>query len=205
MHKLGSLFIIAAPSGAGKTTLVSELIDFIDGVVVSVSHTTRPARPSEHNGVNYHFVSDDEFTKMENQNLFLEYANVFEYRYGTSKKWVEEQLQKGNDVILEIDWQGARQIKQHNPDAVGIFILPPSHASLLERLQKRAQDNPEVIKTRMAKANEELVHYHEFDYLVVNEFFDDALEDLAAIIRTHRLTLAKQLQCHQKLLQELLD
>lgn len=205
MAHLGTLFIIAAPSGAGKTSLVASLIESIDTIKVSVSHTTRPRRSEEKDGENYYFVSDAEFTSMVENKQFLEHADVFQHRYGTSREWVEQQLKVGTDVILEIDWQGARQIRQHEPDCVGIFILPPSRKSLLQRLQSRGQDDPEVIAARMAKAKDEMAHYHEFEYLVVNDDFDHAMADLMAIIRSRHNLLEKQLNRHQDLLQKLLD
>lgn len=205
MDHLGTLFIIAAPSGAGKTTLVNSLIKSIDTIKVSISHTTRPCRPDEKDGENYYFISDSEFTTMLEQKQFLEHAEVYECQYGTSRAWVEQQLHAGIDVILEIDWQGARQIRQQEPDCVGIFILPPSREVLSQRLESRGQDDAEVIASRMTKAKDEITHYHEFDYLVVNDNFDDALADLIAIIRSQRTLLAKQLHRHQALLQKLLD
>lgn len=187
MNKKGLLYIISAPSGAGKTTLVKALVNSTPNLVVSISHTTRPKRPQEENDVNYHFVDIEQFNKLLAKDAFLEYANVFGNFYGTSQLWVEQQLIQGNDVILEIDWQGARIVRQKMPDAVSIFILPPSKKTLDERLKGRGQDDPAIIKHRMERAQEELSHYPEYDYLVVNDNFDHAVEDLKAIVQANRL------------------
>ena len=188
MHK-GKLYIIAAPSGAGKTSLVKAMVESTPHVQVSVSHTTRPSRPGEQDGVNYHFTTVEEFKHMLGQGLFLEHAEVFGNFYGTSEPWVREQLEKGEDVILEIDWQGAQQIRRLMPEAVSIFILPPSREALHERLVGRGQDDDEVIERRMAQAVNEMSHYNEFEYIVINDEFDLALRDLQTIIRSRRLSL----------------
>lgn len=201
---IGSLFIIAAPSGAGKTSLVNALLEKIDQIKVSISHTTRPSRPGEQDGVNYFFVSHDEFQQMVEQDVFLEHAQVFGQRYGTSKQWVVEQLQQGQDVILEIDWQGARQIRKQLPEAIGIFILPPSKQALQERLTTRAQDDAEVIAYRMAQANEEISHHDEYDYLVINDNFQQALIELETIIKATRLRNQAQVSNNKSLIDELL-
>jgi guanylate kinase len=200
----GKLFVIAAPSGAGKTSLVASLIKDVSALKVSISHTTRPKRPGEVDGENYFFVDDATFNKMVEDNAFLEHATVFDYAYGTSAAWVKEQLAQDIDVILEIDWQGARQVRPRFADAVTVFIVPPSHGALNERLKNRQQDAPEVIQQRMAKAQSEMTHAAEFDYLVVNDDFGEALADLKAIVRSRRLKMVDQQIKHQKLLAELL-
>ncbi|MDE1463579.1 guanylate kinase [Spartinivicinus poritis] len=202
---IGTLFIISAPSGAGKTSLVKALIETTGDVCVSVSHTTRPQRPGEQDGVNYHFVSVEQFQQMLNQSAFLESANVFGNYYGTSQQWVEQQLTNGIDVILEIDWQGAQQVRELLPDAMSIFILPPSKAALQDRLEKRGQDDDGVINKRMAAAVDEMTHHVEYDYLVVNDDFDQALQQLQAIVIASRQQLTKQQMRHQQLLTELLS
>lgn len=197
---LGTLYVVAAPSGAGKTSLVNALVERDPELVLSVSYTTRAPRPGEEDGAHYHFVSDDAFDRMVAEGAFLEHAEVFGKRYGTGRNQVVEALGKGRDVILEIDWQGARQVREAMPESVSIFILPPSREALMRRLQGRGQDSPEVIHRRMNEADEELSHWNEFDYLVVNDDFDTALADLEAIIRSRRLTRDKQRQRHARLL-----
>ncbi|MFT6289240.1 MAG: guanylate kinase, partial [Alcanivorax sp.] len=174
-------------------------------VQVSVSHTTRPKRPGEVNGVNYHFVDESHFTDMLKRTEFLEHARVFGNLYGTSKVWVEEQLRAGIDVILEIDWQGAGQVKSLLPATQAIFIIPPSKKTLLQRLTARGQDQPEVIEGRMAQAVEEMSHYVDSDYLVVNQDFDVALAQLEAILSCHRVRTPRQVQELSELLSNLLD
>ena len=186
---IGKLYIIAAPSGAGKTSLVKAMVDSTPHVRVSVSHTTRGMRPGEQDGINYHFVKMDDFREMQQQGLFLEHAEVFGNSYGTSKQWVVEQLNKGVDVILEIDWQGAQQIRELMPDTVSFFILPPSLTVLRERLIGRGTDAMEIIERRMAQAVSEMSHYGEFNYIVINDQFDLALRDLQNIIRSQRLSI----------------
>lgn len=183
-HK-GTLFIIAAPSGAGKTSLVRELVEAVPGLSVSISHTTRPPRDHEKHGVDYYFVGEDEFQDLLEQNRFLEHATVFDHRYGTSRAWVEEQLAEGMDIILEIDVQGAQQARSIIEDTVSIFILPPSIAALEERLQGRGDDERNI-RRRLRDAVSEIEHYNEYDYLVVNEFFDKTLKQLIAIIVGNR-------------------
>lgn len=180
--KPGTLFILSAPSGAGKTTLAKALVDAVPGLVISVSHTTRPKRPGERDGVDYIFVSESEFLASVEAGEFLEHAQVFDNRYGTSREAVERLLQQGKDVILDIDWQGARTVKIAMPQAKGIFILPPSREALAKRLAGRGQDSKEVIERRMRAAVSEMEHYKEFDYQVVNDDFAAALADLKAII-----------------------
>lgn len=192
MNSRGTLFTVSAPSGAGKTSLVEALIRSMDNVQVSISHTTRPQRPGEDDGVNYHFIDHAAFNNMVNRAEFLEHAEVFGNHYGTAQTWVEQTLATGVDVILEIDWQGADQIRRVLPDTVGIFILPPSRETLEQRLTGRGQDDPDVINGRMQKAINEMSHYVEADYLIVNEVFEDALADLKAVIRAQRLTLDNQ-------------
>ena len=200
----GKLYTISAPSGAGKTSLVSALIDSTQQVRVSVSHTTRAMRPGEQDGVNYHFVSHEDFQSMLVEQSFLEYAEVFGNYYGTSRAWVEQTLNEGDDVILEIDWQGAAQIKKLIPDTLAIFIMPPSQSTLRERLTHRGQDDEVVINKRMAEAVNEMSHYEQGDFVVINDDFNTALADLQAIVRSSRLTLAPQKNRHQALLDELL-
>ena len=187
MNPPGTLYIFSAPSGAGKTSLVKSIIAEMSDIIVSVSHTTRPMRPGEVDGVNYHFVSDHEFTKLVTENKFLEHATVYGYQYGTSRLWVEDKLKAGIDVILEIDWQGAAQTRTFLPQSMSIFILPPSREILLQRLRARGQDNPEVIVKRMALASAEMSHFHEYDYLVINDDFATAVADIKAIIHAKRL------------------
>lgn len=207
----GSLYLISAPSGAGKTSLVNALLAAAnDGnqeasLCVSVSHTTRPMRPGEEDGVNYHFVDISTFKKMIKSGDFLEHASVFGNFYGTSRKWVEEQLAGGLDVILEIDWQGASQIQALLPDAISIFILPPSREALEERLNTRGQDLPEVIAQRMAKAVSEMEHYAQADFLIINAVFERALADLQAVFRSNQLRRTVQQQRHAALLKALLS
>lgn len=200
----GTLYTVSAPSGAGKTSLVKSLIEADTQVTVSVSHTTRPMRPGETEGINYHFVSHDEFVAMLGQSAFLEHAQVFDNYYGTSRAWVEETLASGRDVILEIDWQGAEQVRKLMPETVGIFILPPSQQALLERLTGRGQDDQAVIDKRMAQAIDEMSHYVETDYLVINDDFTTALSELRAIMVAERQRLGRQQEQHAGLLQSLL-
>ena len=201
----GILFIVAAPSGAGKTSLVEALLQRDRALAVSISHTTRPRRPAEADGVNYHFVSAARFESMIRDDAFLEHAEVFGNRYGTARAGVDSRLQQGLDVILEIDWQGAAQVRESHPRSVSIFILPPSTATLRARLIKRGQDDPSVIETRLAEARGEMAHYGEFDYLVVNDDFDAALEELLAITRAERCLCSRRAVRLQPLLNDLLS
>lgn len=201
----GILYIISAPSGAGKTSLVSTLLDTVSDVEVSVSHTTRAKRPGEVDGVNYHFITEADFEKMVEEGMFLEHAKVFDHFYGTSRQHIQEQLLKGKDVILEIDWQGARQIRQLMTDCKSIYILPPSVDALQERLQGRGQDNKEMIKRRMRDAASEMSHYGEFDYIVINDEFEQAKRDLSAIFVSNRLLKDYQQEKHAELLSALLS
>jgi guanylate kinase len=200
----GDLFVVSAPSGAGKTSLLAALLGAERGLHLSISHTTRSPRSTERDALNYHFVSDETFTAMVDADAFLEHARVFDHRYGTARESVEKHLAAGEDVILEIDWQGARQIRQRLPGCVGIFILPPSRESLAERLAGRAEDSPEVIARRLRDAVTEMSHYREFDYVVVNDHFDRALSDLRAIVRARRLRRERQTSRHRELIASLL-
>ncbi len=201
----GTLYIVSAPSGAGKTSLVKSLVETTPEVVVSVSHTTRPPRPGERDGVHYHFVSSATFEAMQAEGAFLEHAQVFGNRYGTSRAVVLAQLAAGLDVILEIDWQGARQVRALLPSSTTIFILPPSREALRQRLAGRGQDSPETIERRMAAALSELSHYAEFDYLVINDRFSAALEALRAIVIANRQRREAQLERQRGLLGTLLS
>ena len=200
----GSLYIFAAPSGAGKTSLVKALVETTADIEVSVSHTTRAPRPGEVDGVNYHFTDVAAFQAMVAQGAFLEHARVFDNYYGTARANIEQRLAAGVDVILEIDWQGARQVREQFPDSIGIFILPPSRQALEERLRGRGQDGDEVIARRMRDAESEISHYGEFDYLVINDDFATALVELAAIVTAQRLRTRIQASRYQQMLQSLL-
>ena len=205
MSKPGTLYIVSAPSGAGKTTLVGALLKKMPDVKASISHTTRPMRPGEKEGVNYHFVSEEIFLSLVNKEAFLEHAQVFNHFYGTSKEWVEKTLSEGIDVILEIDWQGAEQIRDLIPESKSIFILPPSLEALEERLIKRGQDDSTVIKRRLAAAKEEISHYMMADYLLINDGFDETLVEFNSIILHERLKLQSQKQKNLNLLNSLLS
>jgi guanylate kinase len=201
----GILYTVSAPSGAGKTSLVKALVESTPHLRVSVSHTTRRIRPGEQDGVNYHFVSRADFDAMLQANAFLEHADVFGNLYGTSQEWVKSALAAGDDVILEIDWQGAQQVRRLMPETVSIFILPPSRETLRGRLTGRGQDDAAVIEARLAEAREEMSHYAECQYLVVNDQFEEALADLRAIVRAERVRLSRQQERQQQLLKELLS
>lgn len=200
----GTLYIVSAPSGAGKTSLVKALIDTAPLVRVSVSHTTRAMRPGEVDGVNYHFVSREQFSDMLQRNEFLEHAEVFGNLYGTSQHWIEKTLAEGFDLILEIDWQGAQQVRHLLPQSRSIFILPPTQEALRHRLTNRGQDSGEIIEQRMREAVSEMSHYIEYDYLLINDDFAHALDDLRSIFRANQLNQARQQQLHRGLLSELL-
>jgi len=202
---LGTLYIISAPSGAGKTSLVKALLERLSGVVVSVSHTTRAPRPGEQDGVDYHFIDKDEFERLVERGEFLEHAQVFDNDYGTRRATVLERLEADEDVILEIDWQGARQVSAAFPEAVRIFILPPSREALLERLTTRGEDSDEVIGRRMADAINEMSRYDEYDYLIFNDDFDAALLELEALFRARRLRSDAQQQRYGSQLKGLLE
>jgi len=201
----GLLLVVSAPSGAGKTSLVAALLQQDANLRVSVSHTTRARRPREVDGSDYHFIDADRFAAMESGDEFLEHAEVFGNRYGTSKRSIETHLRRGHDVVLEIDWQGAQQVRSRYPDAVSIFLLPPSRAALVERLRNRGQDDVSAIRSRTREAVSEMSHYGEYDYLVVNELFETALADLAAIVRVERLRQHRQRERLGPLVAELLS
>ena len=201
----GALFVVSAPSGTGKTTLVKALTERDENVVLSISHTTRSRRRGERDGVDYHFVDTSRFRGMIEEGVFLEHANVFGHLYGTSRDSVHRELNAGRDVVLEIDWQGARQIRDRIPGSVGIFILPPSRASLRMRLEARGQDSEHIIAERMRTAVSDLSHYEEFDYVIVNDSIEGAAEDLASIVRAHRLASPRQTLIRGALLADLLD
>ena len=208
---MANLFIIAAPSGCGKTSLVEALIKKTKNLCVSVSHTTRPPRLDEVNGINYYFVSINEFEEMIKNNAFVEHAMVFDNYYGSSSQLIREKLDEGVNVILEIDWQGARQVKENMPNSVSIFILPPSKEALLGRLQQRAQDDEITINKRMSDAQNQMQHFNEFDYLVINDDFNSTLNDLNLIIcrpdkasERFSLSLSEQSKKYKKLLKKLI-
>ncbi|MBK8891876.1 MAG: guanylate kinase [Dechloromonas sp.] len=195
----GNLYVVAAPSGAGKTTLVRLLIEQEAGVHLSVSFTTRPPRPGELDGRDYHFVDAAEFRAMIARQEFLEWAEVHGNFYGTSNKWIAEQLAAGHDILLEIDWQGAQQVRSAFPEAIGIFILPPSMDELTSRLTARGTDSADVITRRLAAAQAEMRHIGEFDYVIINASLEQALDDLRAVVRASRLSLAAQRARHASL------
>jgi guanylate kinase len=199
----GNLYVIAAPSGTGKTTLVKALADSIPQLTVSISHTTRPKRPGEVDGINYYFIDRTEFEHMIRHQDFLEHAIIFDNYYGTSKSWVQKTLAQGLDVILEIDWQGHRQIKKQFPDSISIFILPPSLDALRSRLVARNQDSPAIIERRLADTKTTVSHLHEFDYIVINDDFSHALRDLTYVIQSGRLLEKHQTATHAELLKNL--
>ena len=199
------LFVVSAPSGGGKTSLVSALLEQDDRVTLSVSHTTRAPRPGERDGVHYHFVDEDSFLGLVEQNAFLEHARVFDRRYGTGRAAVEKQLADGLDVLLDIDWQGARQIRENYPSCVTVFIVPPSLEELRRRLSRRGQDSDEIIERRMRDARAEISHWEEFDFLIVNDRFDAALADLAGIVRNGQPDRELHSEKQQKILAELLE
>lgn len=201
----GNLYIVAAPSGGGKTSLVKNLIATLDSIEVSVSHTTRVMRPGEKHGTDYFFVDEEEFIDMVNENAFVEHARVFNHLYGTSTAQIAGRLAQGIDIVLDIDWQGAEQIRRTFPDAISVFIIPPSLEELKSRLMNRRQDKDEVISERMKKAQDELSHYPEFDYLIVNDNFEHAASELEAIVVANRLCMARQVKKQVKLLSFLLS
>jgi len=201
----GLIFIVSAPSGAGKTSLVKALIEQTSDIRVSISHTTRAKRPGEVDGVHYYFVDQAKFIALRNEQAFIEDAEVFGHYYATSKMEIEKAINQGQDIVLDIDWQGAKQVKDLFPEhSVGIFLLPPSKAILKERLERRAQDHPEVIANRLAAANSEMQHYRDYDYVIINDKFEHALDDLKAAVRAERLKKARQEQYHADLIHDLL-
>jgi len=200
----GTLYIVAAPSGAGKSSLVNAVLSRETGIVLSISFTSRKARPGERHAQHYHFISKEEFETMIGNGDFFEHALVHGDYKGTAKQSVEPQLAAGKDVLLEIDWQGARQVREKLPDAISIFILPPSKDALETRMRNRGQDSEDVIKQRLANAREEMSHYNEFDFVIVNENFDAAVSELRAIFQAQRLKCEAQQQRHATLIQTLL-
>jgi guanylate kinase len=203
IKKSGTLFIISAPSGAGKTTLVQALLDSSPNLYVSISHTTRAKRPYEKDAIDYHFVDENEFQDMVEQQQFLEHAQVFDNSYGTSRKIVEQQLSAGKDIILEIEWQGAQQIRKLVPNVVSIFILPPSYGTLETRLGDRGDEN-EAIERRMRDAKNELSHYKEYDYLVVNDDIQVTLDQLTTILQASQHSYRQQKSSFDEFMQDLL-
>ncbi len=201
----GILYVVSAPSGAGKTSLLKAVLNDISDIKISVSTTTRQQRPGEVDGVDYNFVSVEDFKGMLEQDAFLEHAEVFGNYYGTSQWWLEEQLANGQDVVLEIDWQGAQQVRKLMPQCQSIFILPPSKEELLARLTGRGQDSEEVIKGRMQAANNEMQHYAEYDYLIINDDFEVAQQELKSIFVANLQRLTMQQQKHQSLIEDLLS
>ncbi|WP_144212149.1 guanylate kinase [Shewanella donghaensis] len=205
MSARGNLFIVSAPSGAGKSSLISALLkDKPSDMQVSVSHTTRQPRPGEVNGQHYHFATVEDFKALIADEAFFEWAEVFGNYYGTSRKVIEQTLSEGIDVFLDIDWQGAEQVKKVMPEAIGVFILPPSKAELERRLTGRGQDSQEIIDGRMAQAVSEMSHYTDYEFVIVNDDFDTALGDLYAIIRSQRSTYASQIHTHNDMIDDLL-
>ena len=204
-HATGTLYIVSAPSGAGKTSLVKALIELTPNLQVSVSHTTRAMRPGEVDGVNYHFTDRDSFLRQVEAGDFLEHAEVFGNLYGTSQSAVEQALAEGRDLILEIDWQGAQQVRRLMPEAVSVFIAPPSIEALEQRLRNRGQDSEEIIQRRMRDARSEMSHYGEYDYLIINDDFNNTLEELRSIIIARRHRIAAQQVRHEETLRNLLS
>lgn len=202
----GTLFIISGPSGVGKTSLVKKITDTVANIVLSISYTTRPKRPKEQNGINYFFVSKEFFLTMQNNQEFLEHAEIFDHYYGTSKQFVINMLEQGKDVILEIDYQGAAQIKASfvQSTCLSIFILPPTLQSLTNRLTFRKQDEPIVIQKRLNNAKTEIAHYTKYNYLIINEDFDKTIQDLSIIIYAQRLIVTKQQDVYADLINNLL-
>ncbi len=204
MTDQGTLYIVSAPSGAGKTSLLKAVLAEADDIIVSVSHTTRAQRKGEEYGVDYHFIKMETFQRMINNGSFLEHAEVFGNYYGTSREWIEKKLAAGIDIILEIDWQGARQVREQMPESRSVFILPPSRQALEERLHGRGQDSDEVIAKRMSAAKQEMSHYSEYDYIVINDDFDTAKQELAAIFKAERQRTHHQMRRNAQLIDDLL-
>ncbi|UHT63600.1 guanylate kinase [Acinetobacter lwoffii] len=200
----GLLFVVSAASGTGKTSLVKALLERVNNLHVSVSHTTRGQRPGELDGVHYHFSDKQDFLNLVNEGGFIEYAEVFGNYYGTAQATVKEQLAKGHDVLLEIDWQGAQQVRRLFPESKQIFILPPSQFDLRERLSNRGTDTVDVIEHRLSCAVEDMQQYSNFDYIIINDDFNKALHDLEAVIIANRLTLSQQANRHERLIQQLI-
>ncbi|HFD86538.1 MAG TPA: guanylate kinase [Gammaproteobacteria bacterium] len=201
----GTLFIVSAPSGAGKTSLLKALQERLDNLAMPVSCTTRAKRPGEQDGVDYHFITPADFARRVEAGDFIEYAEVFGNRYGTLRSTLEDQLEKDVDVVLEIDWQGARQVRAAMPEAISIFILPPSKEALQARLRARGQDSDEIIEGRMREAQAQMTHYDEYDFLLVNDVFEQALDDLELVFRANRLRQVSQCVRHGEILRDLLS
>jgi guanylate kinase len=199
----GNLFIISAPSGAGKTSLVHALLGINTHIDLSISYTTRDPRPGEQDGKDYHFVSRDTFLEMAKRGEFMESAEVYGNLYGTSQTWISQEIARGRDILLEIDWQGAAQVRRLFPDSISIFVLPPSIATLEQRLKGRGKDDDAVIRKRMAAVREDVAHVAEFDYVIINDNLDDALRELDAVVVSARLRCAKQLSRHHDLINQL--
>ncbi len=199
----GNLFIISAPSGAGKTSLVQALLNINPQIDLSVSYTTRDPRPGEHNGKDYHFVSREIFLAMAKRGEFLESAEVYGNLYGTSQTWISHENNRGRDILLEIDWQGAAQIRRIFPESISIFILPPSKQALEDRLKRRGKDNDAVIAKRMAAVREDVAHIAEFDYVIINDNLNEALRELNAVVLSTKLRRERQLSRHQDLINQL--
>ena len=199
----GNLFVISAPSGAGKTSLVRALIDSNPQIDLSVSYTTRHPRPGERNGKDYHFVGRDTFLDMAKRGEFLESAEVYGNLYGTSQTWISQEIAKGRDILLEIDWQGAAQIRRLFPECISVFVLPPSLQALEQRLKSRGKDDSDVIARRLAAVRDDVAHVAEFDYVIINDILNDALRELNAVVLTARLECTRQLSRHQALINQL--
>jgi guanylate kinase len=200
---LGNLFIVSAPSGAGKTSLVQALLNINPQIDLSISYTTRKPRPGEHDGKDYHFVSREVFLEMTERGEFLESAEVYGNLYGTSQTWISKEIDKGRDILLEIDWQGAAQVRRLFPEGVSVYILPPSMEALEQRLKGRGKDNDEVIAKRMAAVREDVAHVAEFDYVIINDNLNEALRELNAVVLCHRVHRDRQLSRHQALINQL--
>ena len=199
----GQLFVVSAPSGAGKTSLVRALLQQDDGIRLSVSHTTRAPRPGEIDGREYHFVDEAHFLDLLGRGEFLESAEVYGNRYGTSQRWISETMAEGRDILLEIDWQGAEQVRRLFPGCIGVFILPPSVEALQQRLSSRGQDSDEIIARRMATARADMSHAPEFDYVIINDDFNTAVGDLLTVFRAERLRTARQIERHLAIFRQL--
>ena len=200
---VGNLFIVSAPSGAGKTSLVQALLNINPEIGLSISYTTRKPRPGERDGKDYHFVSREVFLEMMARGEFLESAEVYGNLYGTSQTWISKEIDKGHDILLEIDWQGAAQVRHLFPECVSVFILPPSMKALEQRLKGRGKDNDEVIATRMAAVREDVAHVAEFDYVIINDNLNEALRELNGVVLCHRVRRDRQLTRHQALINQL--